>query len=167
MLFMSTTCPELARPSGPVHATGFTLVSMIFILVVLAALGAAVARLSVRQHLGSASELAAASAYQSAHAGLEWASWQLLRNPAPPADAPACFDATTFSFAASGLSDFVVTLSCVRTPGSGSLSDGSSALAFYQVLATACNAPLGGACPNTGVVEPTYVERQLSRTLVR
>jgi MSHA biogenesis protein MshP len=163
---MSTTYPEL-RPSGPVHAAGFTLVSMIFIPVVLAALGTAVARLAVRQHLGSAAELAAANAYQSAYAGLEWASWQLLRNPAPPADAPACFAATNLSFGASGLSDFVVTLSCARTPGSGTISDGSSALAFYQVLATACNAPIGGACPNTGAVQPTYVERQLSRTLVR
>ena len=163
---MSTTCPE-PHPRGPVHAAGFTLVSMIFILVVLAVLGAAVARLSVRQHLGSAAELAAANAYQSAYAGLEWASWQLLRNPAPPADAPACFAATNLSFGASGLSDFVVTISCVRTPGSGTVSDGGTALAFFQVLATACNAPLSGACPNTSAVEPTYVERQLSRTLVR
>ena len=140
---------------------------MIFILVVLAVLGAAVARLSVRQHLGSASELAAASAYQSAYAGLEWASFELLRNPPPPAAAPACFATTTISLAASGLRDFVVTISCVRTPPSGTLSDGATTLAFYQVLATACNAPLGGACPNTGSVQPTYVERQLSRTLVR
>lgn len=163
---MSITSLELPQRRRRA-AAGFTLVSMIFILVVLAVLGAAVARLSVRQHLGSASELAAASAYQSAHAGLEWASWQLLRNPLPPADAPACFASTNLSFAATGLSDFVVTISCVRTPGSGTVSDGGTALAFFQVLSTACNAPLGGACPNTGAVEPTYVERQLSRTLVR
>lgn len=140
---------------------------MIFILVVLAVLGATVARLSVRQHLGSASELAAASAYQGAYAGLEWASWQLLRNPAAPAAAPACFASTNLSFVASGLSDFVVTISCMRTPGSGTVSDGTTPKVFYQVLATACNAPIGGACPNTGAVEVTYVERQLSRMLVR
>lgn len=142
------------------------MVSVVFILVVLTALGAAIASVSMRQQLGSAAELDAARAYQSARAGMEWASWQLLRNPAPPAAAPACFPATSFSPAGT-LAGFTVTVSCTRTPGSGTLSDGSTALVFYQVLATACNAPSGGACPASGTPEPTYVERQLSWTISR
>lgn len=142
------------------------MVSVVFILVVLTALGAAIASVSARQQLGSAAELDAARAYQSARAGLEWASWQLLRNPAPPAAAPACFPATSFSPAGS-LASFTVTLSCTRTPGSGTVNDGETELAFYQVVATACNAPTGGACPSAGTPEPTYVERQLSWTLTR
>jgi MSHA biogenesis protein MshP len=142
------------------------MVSVVFILVVLAALGAAIASVSVRQQLGSAAELDAARAYQSARAGLEWASWQLLRDPAPPAAAPACFSTTSFSPAGT-LAGFTVTISCTRTPGSGTVSDGDTALAFYQVVATACNAPTAGACPASGTPQPTYVERQLSWTISR
>lgn len=144
---------------------GFTMMSMLFILVVLAALGAALAALTQRQQLGSAAELATAKAYQAAFAGLEWGSTQVLL-PAAPAAAPACF-ATKSIALPDGLSDFTVTVSCTRTPGSGSLADGGSALVFYQLVATACNAPSGGSCPNAASQQPTYAERQLTRTLSR
>lgn len=141
------------------------MISVVFILVVLAALGAAMASMSMRQQLGSASELGAARAYQTARAGLEWATFQVLRTPPAPAAAPACFSASSFS--PSALPGFTVTVSCTRTPGSGTLSDGSTALVFYQLVATACNAPSGGNCPTTGTPQPTYVERQLSWTVAR
>jgi len=155
---MSTTSPEAKRPRRAQQQHGFTMVSVIFILVVLAALGAAMARFSQRQHLGSAAELNAARAYQAAFAGLEWASFQVLRNPAPPGAAPACPGNTNIS-----LGDFVVTVSCSRVNG----SDGASNPVFYQLVANACNAPAGGACPAGGTPQPAYAERQLSRTVVR
>lgn len=142
------------------------MVSVIFILVVLAALGAALASISVRSQLGSAAELDAARAYQSARAGLEWAAFQVLRNPAPPAAAPACFSTTNIALPGR-LSSFTVTVSCTRTPGSGTVSDGSTALAFFQLVANACNAPSAGSCPASGAPSPTYVERQLSWTVSR
>jgi len=145
----------------PRHA-GFTMMSMLFILVALAALGAALASLSQRQHLGSAGELAAAKAYQAAFAGLELASSELLR----PASAPACF-ANRNVVMPDQLSDFTVTLTCSRTPSSGTVSDGDASLVFYQVVATACNAPSSGTCPATGTLQATYTERQLSRSLSR
>lgn len=144
---------------------GFTLVSALFVLVVLAALGATLAQVSLRQQLGSASELEAARAYQAARAGLEWGAFQVLRNPAPPAAAPGCFGSTSFTIA--GLSGFTVTVSCTRTPGSGTLADGATTLAFFQLVANACNAPSGGACPSSGTPQATYVERQLVRTVSR
>lgn len=147
------------------HHKGFTLISALFVLVVLAALGAALAQVSLRQQLGSASELDAARAYQAARAGLEWGAFQVLRNPAPPAAAPACFAATSFTLA--GLAGFTVTVSCTRTPGSGTLADGATTLAFFQLVANACNAPSGGACPGSGTPPATYVERQIVRTVVR
>ena len=157
----STTCPELWRAAQ--H--GFTLVSAVFILVVLAALGAALARISMRQHLGSAAEVEAARVLQSARAGLEWGAFQVLRVPPPPAAPPACFGATSFS--AAGLSGYTVTVHCTRTPASGTLSDGATALAFYQLIANACNAPSAGACPTAGPPASTYVERELTWTVVR
>ncbi|MFT7724189.1 MAG: agglutinin biogenesis protein MshP [Roseateles sp.] len=139
---------------------GFTMMSMLFILVVLAALGTALAALSQRQQLGSAGELAAARAYQAAFAGLEWGSHQLLRAPGQP----ACFATRSFTLPGQ-LADFTVTVRCTRTPASGTLSDDGATLAFYELLATACNLAAAGACPNAGTDQPTYTERQLSRTL--
>ncbi len=170
---MSTTCRK--RPAATLgldsvragrQGRGFTLVSMLFILVVLAALGAALAKISQRQQLGSAAEFEAARAYQAARAGLEWAAFQVLRSPVPPAAAPACFGATSFNPPGS-LASFTVTVSCTRTPGSGTLADGAVALVFYSLRANACNAPGGGACPAAAAPGTTYVERELTSTLVR
>lgn len=154
----SATCPERRRARTD---AGFTLVSALFVVVVLALLGAALANITLRQQLGSAAEIEHARALQGARAGLEWAALQVLRSPAPPAAAPACFGAT--SFAAAGLAGFTVTVNCTRTDG----SDGSSTLAFYRLVANACNAPSGGACPTGTAPQPSYVERQLTWTVVR
>lgn len=149
--------------TSPEHrAAGFTLVSVLFIVVVLAALGAAIASVSTRQHLGSAAEVESARALQAARAGLEWAAFQVLRNPAPPAAAPSCFG--TASFTVTGLTNYTITVSCSQATG----NDGSTALVFYQLSANACNAPSSGACPNTGASPSnTYVERQMTWTVMR
>lgn len=148
---MSTTCRD----------RGFTLISALFILVVLAALGAAMASIGMRQHLGSALELDTARAVQAARAGLEWAAFQVLRNPAPPAAAPAC-PATT-SLTPAGLGGLTVTVRCTRSTA----TDGAESLTFFQLVANACNAPSAGQCPSTGTPGATYVERQLSWTVQR
>ncbi len=155
-----------SSPLTPRRAAGFTLLSLIFVLVVLTALGAALANIAVRQQMGSAAEVDAARSLQAARAGLEWGAFQVLRNPAPPAAAPACFSNTSFSPA--GLSSFTVTVSCTRTPTTGTVSDGVTALVFYQLVANACNAATAGACPNTGAApQATYAERQLAWTVQR
>ena len=141
---------------------GFTMMSMLFILVVLAAMGAALASLSQRQQFGSAGELAAAKAYQAALAGLEWGSYQVL----PGAAKPPCFATKSFQLP-DQLAGFTVTVSCVRTPAAGTVSDGATTLAFYELVATACNIPGAGACPNASSAERTYAERQLTRTLAQ
>lgn len=139
-------------------ARGFTVMSMLFILVALAALGVALASLSQRQQMGSAGELAAAKAYQAALAGLDWGSFQILR----ASGQPACFATRSFMLP-DQLADFTVTVGCTRTPPTGTVVDGDQTLAFYEVQATACNLA-SGACP-AGSTQPTYTERQLSRTL--
>lgn len=145
---------------------GFTLVSVVFILVVLTALGAGLANVSMRQQMGSAAEIESARAMQAARAGLEWAAFQVLRNPAPPSAAPSCFSTT--SFTAAGLANYTITVSCTRTPTSGTISDGATTLVFYQLVANACSAPTSGACPSTAAApDRSYVERQLTWTVVR
>jgi MSHA biogenesis protein MshP len=162
----STTFLESVLGVRTKTTSGFTLVSALFILVVLAALGAALAKISQRQHLGSAAEIDAARAYQSARAGIEWGAFQVLRNPAPPAAAPACFGTTSFQPPGS-IAGFTVTVSCARTPGTGSVSDGSTALVFYRLAANACSAPTSGSCPASGAPGVTYAERQLTSTVMR
>lgn len=145
---------------APFRQAGFTMMSMLFILVVLAALGTALASLSQRQQLGAAGELAAAKAHQAALAGLEWGSYQLL----PGAGQPACFTPNPKSIALPDqLAGFTVTISCARSTG----ADGAAALVFYELQATACNITAAGACPNGATTEPTYAERQLTRSLVK
>jgi len=153
---------------GSVIARGFAMVSALFILVVLAVLGAAVASISTRQQVGSAVELNAARAYQAARAGLEWGAFSALI-PAPPASPavdtpPACFAATNMALTGE-LAGFVVSVTCTR---SGPVADGSTSRTFYQLTATACNAPSAGACPTAAAIpQSTYVERRLSWTLAR
>jgi MSHA biogenesis protein MshP len=154
------TTGRVAFGSFANRSTGFTMMSMLFILVALAAMGVALASLSQRQQLGSAGELAAAKAYQASLAGLEWGSFQILH----PNGQPACFAAKNITLP-DQLSDFTVTVTCTRTPGAGTVNDGDTQLAFYVLVATACNIPAAGTCPNGATTEPAYAERQLSRTL--
>lgn len=141
------------------------MVSVVFILVVLAALGAALADISQRQHLAAASDLQAARAYQAARAGLEW--WAYWQANAGTANGDCM--ATNSIVPGGALSGFTVTLRCTRTPSTypDTASDGSSALTFWTVVANACNAPGNGTCPSTDTAAATYVERQLTWTFAR
>ena len=61
---------------------GFTIVSAIFILVVLAALGAFVVTVSTNQQIGSALDVQGTQAYQAARSGIEWGLYQVQATPA-------------------------------------------------------------------------------------
>lgn len=152
----------------PSSARGFAMVSALFILVVLAVLGAAIASISVRQQVGSAVELNTARAYQAARAGLEWGAFSVLIPVPPDAPAvdtpPACFATNNLSLTGE-LTGFVVSVACTRT---GPLTDGDSSKTYYQLVATACNAPTGGSCAVTPASpQSTYVERRLNWTIGR
>lgn len=57
---------------------GFSLVSAVFLLVVLAALGAYAVRLNTLQQQTVTASLRAAQAFQAARAGVEWAAYRAL-----------------------------------------------------------------------------------------
>lgn len=132
---------------------GFAMVSAIFILVVLAALGGFVVSLSSGQQVGGALDLQGVRAYQAARAGLEWGLYRQLR-------AGSCAGATSFAPAASSLAGFTVTVDCVATADPG----GFSGPTVYTVTATSCNQPNAAEplCPNTTTPGDLYVERRLS-----
>lgn len=154
---------------------GFAIVSAIFILVVLAMLGAFILNISASQHVGSALDVQGVRAYQSARAGIEWGLYQVQSSngfdDATP-NARACPAATT-SFAlpagATVLAGFTVTVTCTRTPVDDTPANNpNNSPAVYSVVATACNEPVAGwtastvACPNTANPGSYYVERRLA-----
>ena len=63
---------------------GFSLISAIFLLVVIAALGTFAVTISTTQHMGAAQDVMGARAYQAARAGIEWGAYRLLITGARP-----------------------------------------------------------------------------------
>ena len=130
---------------------GFAILSAIFILVVLAALGAFILNISAGQQIGSALDVQGVRAYQAARAGIEWGLYRQLQ-------AGSCAAPTNFVPPAATLSGFTVSVACVATP------DASGGPTVHTVTATACSQPSGGACPNTINPGAFYIERRLTVT---
>jgi MSHA biogenesis protein MshP len=87
------------------RAAGFTLISAIFLMVVLAILGTSLVTLSSVQHATSAQQLQTVRASYAARAGVEWAAKQ--------AEAGSCIGGTVTPGGA--LAGFTVTVACSVT----------------------------------------------------
>lgn len=120
---------------------GFSLVSAIFLLVVIAALGTFAITLSTTQQMGAALDVQGARAYQAARAGIEWGAFQVLRNGNCPATPLAALPGT--------LATFTVTVSCA----SAATTEGGAAVTIYQLVSTATQGAVGTS---------NYVERQMT-----
>lgn len=129
---------------------GFSLVSAIFLLIVLAGLGAAIVNISTSQHTSSALDVQGTRAYQAARTGIEWGVYQQLQ-------AGVCNNSTSFVPTAPTLSAFTVTVTCAAAVTANT----NPPVTTFLIQSTACNRPdAGGNCP--GIVGGThYVERQL------
>lgn len=138
---MSTIRPDPA----PSRTRGFAIVSAIFLLVVLAALGAFVVSVSTTQNITFAQDVQGARAYQAAHAGIEVGIAKWLSTSA---DSANCAPASSVALPNLGFSfDLVATYS--TTSG--------GAPYFCDLTATA--RPTGMTSANVGSLG--YVERQL------
>jgi MSHA biogenesis protein MshP len=121
---------------------GFAMVTAIFLLVVLAALGAAMLTFSSTQHAGSAMDVQGARAYQAASAGIEWGAYQALRNS-------SCAASTTIPLGGN-LADFSLVVGCTATT--------YGTLTAYQITSTAGTGTVG---------QINRVERQLQARIVK
>lgn len=137
---------------------GFTLVSAIFLVVVIAALGAVAVTLSTTQHQSSALDVLGARAYQAARAGVEWGAFQVLRNPAG-INCPAVGSANAVAMPAapSTLSTFTVNVVC---RSHAAVADGDDTITMFELTSTANTT---GLAPGT----TGYVERQISVTIAQ
>jgi MSHA biogenesis protein MshP len=133
-----------ARPPG----RGFGLVSAIFLVVVLAGLGTAIASLSATQQVGAMRDELGARAYFAARAGIDWGAYQALQGGACPA-------ATTLPALAGSAAGFAVAVACTRWPAAGApaLDEAGQAVVVYRLTATATRGTPGTA---------DFVERQLA-----
>lgn len=153
---------------------GFAIVSAIFILVVLAALGAFIVNVSTTQQIGSALDIQGVRAYHAARAGIDWgifrvqstAAYNFSYGPGPgpvgtaSPNTRACpASPASFVSAAPTLGGFTLTVTCLATadPGGGPTT--------YTIVSTACNQPAAGACPNITNPGTDYVERRLEAAL--
>ena len=129
---------------------GFSLVSAIFLLVVIAALGTFAVTLSTTQQQSSALDVMGARAYHAARAGIEWAAFQVVNSPLNAASAAPC--ATNFALNTLGgtLDPFTVTVTCAAA----SHVENTSTVWIYDVTAVAQTAGSPGGMG--------YVERVIS-----
>ena len=155
-----TTAANLAGKPG--LQRGFAIVSAIFLIVALAALGVAIVTFSTSQQTSSALDVVGSRAYQAARAGVEWALYQRLNpqviSPAYCSASSAAGTTVTNSFvlpAGTSLSAFTVTVQCMATANASTTTP--PLIVVRTITASACNKPTGGACP--GTPGPDYVAR--------
>lgn len=137
---------------------GFSIVSAIFLLVVLAFLGTAMMIFSTTQHQTAAMDVMGTRAYQAARAGIEWGAYQVLPGSAA-AFATACRAAPVSSVLATGslagtLAGFEVTVNCVASAH----SDAAATVTMYQLRSTATQGQVGTS---------SYVERELQVSIAQ
>ncbi len=135
---------------------GFSLISAIFLLVVIAALGTFALTLSTTQQQSAVLDVMGARAYQASRAGIEWGAYQTISNPAAinclsgGASNPVAMPA-----APSALGVFIVDVGCWNY---APVSEAANTVTMYRLVSTATRGT---------VATPEYVERQVQVTIAR
>jgi MSHA biogenesis protein MshP len=146
---------------------GFALPAAIFLLVILAALGAFIVNISTSQQIGSALDIQGERAYQAAYAGMEWVRYQVWNGGACPSNTAWNGSATDLSFSGTQtLSGFQASIECRQV---ASTDVNGVTTSVFEVRVTACNKPQAAEpkCPAADTVaNPNsstlgYVERQM------
>jgi MSHA biogenesis protein MshP len=143
-------CSARRQPSWRGRERGFGIVVGLFLVIGIAALGIAISFATAAQNRNQGLDVAGVDAYYAARAGVDFGVYQVFKTPT------SC-STTTLTPAAWG-ARLSVTVVCT----SNGFTDGG-ALTVYEITATACNRPAGGACP--GTAGEGYVERELRATV--
>jgi MSHA biogenesis protein MshP len=144
-------CTLYLESCTPRFARGFSLVSAIFLLVVIAALGTFAVTLSTTQQQSAAQDVLGSRAFQAARAGIEWGAYQVLQNGG------SCAASQTLAALPGMLAGFNVTVTCAPS-ASNPYDEAGTPVNMYQLTATAKQGTVGS---------PGYVERQMSVTIAR
>jgi MSHA biogenesis protein MshP len=129
---------------------GFLLPAAIFLLVILAGLGAYAVNISTIQQNSAIQDVQGTRAYHAAKTGTEWAAYQIMQNTPDNTVLPTCPATTTLSIDA-----FNVAVSC--TPyGSYNEQGTDHTINVYEIISTASY-----GVPSTA----GYIERQIQVTI--
>lgn len=131
-----------------VNQQGFTLISAIFLLVVLAVIGGFMVSIGGSQRATSSAALQGARAFQAARSGMEWAIFRVVND----SDC-SNVNTNTFTLADAGLNGFTIRFACQRSIHSEA---GVNNVNIFTLTATATNSTFGSA---------DYVRRVLTATV--
>jgi len=136
----------------PLNQRGFSLIGAIFVMVILAALGGYMMRISSSQHIAAANAVEGSRAYYAAKSGLEWAVARLdLSNPATDSLLACANDvnAQTIAYTSGALDGFSVDILC----GSSNHTEQPNTYAVFVVESRSYKTSLGaGALGSLGYV---------------
>lgn len=128
-----------ARPSS----AGFATIAAIFLLVVLAALGAFAVTISSTQQVAAGQDVRGTRAYWAARAGIEWAVGSLTASPGACPTPPAPFT----------VDGFTLTVACTRA----TFDESGVTRAVYRLTASASAGGTAGSL--------SFVERSVSASV--
>ncbi len=142
---------------------GFAAIAAIFLVVILAALGAFMVTFSNTQQLTSAQDIQGSRAYWAARAGLEWGIGSVVAStatppacpvlpvPAPPSSSPA---SSTTTLATTFDGGFEVEVTCTRVD----YIEAAATKSIYQFTSVASTGSIGSI---------GYIERSISASMER
>ena len=125
---------------------GFALPSAIFLLVIMAALGAFIVSLTSTQSITQAQDVDGVRAYWAARGAAEYALAKVLapEDVSGPTSFSDCSEATWPSALNNQLDGYSVTLRCVRAPATGHYTENGFNLVIYTVEAVLSKGTPGG-----------------------
>jgi len=135
---------------------GFSLISAIFILIVLASLGAYMVTVGGTNRSSSTAALQGARAYQAARSGIDWSAYRIVTAINPGTAQNECdniINAGNFTLTATGLNGFTINTSC----GFTTHTQNADNITVYQITSTAT---FGGAYGS-----PDFIQRRISATI--
>lgn len=136
---------QARRCTAHVAQRGVSIITAIFLLLLLAGLGALMATLSMTQNMTSAQDVLGSRAYQAARAGLEWGVYRALRDG-------VCANSSPLPALDDDLQQFTVVVQCTAM----STTEADATVTVYRIVSVATSGTLG---------RPNYIERQLEAIL--
>jgi len=122
---------------------GFSLITTLFLLVVISAMAAYMVNLSVTQHTSGALAAQMSRALYATYSGLEWTAYEIRTNPGACPPVPSVFNAEGF---------LISLTACTRNL----ITEAGANYALYDVTVEASQGAFG---------DPSFVSRSLRATL--
>jgi MSHA biogenesis protein MshP len=149
-----------------IHQQGFSVVTAIFLIVILAALAVYSVSMFRVQQAGASLDQMSVRALQAAQSGLDFGAFTILNPVALPVCAPPPGPPTVLATLAfpgnSSLGLLRTTVICTRTQH----LEAGATVSLYQIIATSCYPAAAGVCPNPAPLGD-YVERQIQGAVER